>query len=163
MIFLNFFYWNQRFDFLTLIDQGVGLLGKTHIKKGLTTKFLPSLHQWLSVPCHFFFSLIMAWNGFWQFFLFLPNFCAKTAGEKKKEIYIGSFHRSWSFFLFHFTMKMILSINPRDGKQWTNCQASIKKWLDFSISFDNNVNFSNMKKSNVLILRLFNDVDLIFS
>ena len=60
---------------------------------------------------------------------------------------------------------MILSINPRDGKQWTNCQASIKKWLDFSISFDNNVNFSNMKKSNVrvLILRLFNDVDLIFS
>ena len=47
--------------------------GKTHIKKwffnGRTTKVLPSLHQWLSCPCHFFsfFSFIIAWNGCRQF------------------------------------------------------------------------------------------------
>ena len=28
----------------------------------------------------FFFSLIIAWNGCWHFFLFLPNFWTKTAG-----------------------------------------------------------------------------------
>ena len=27
-----------------------------------------------------FFSLIISWNGFWRFFLFLPDFWAKTAG-----------------------------------------------------------------------------------
>ena len=35
------------------------ILGKAHIKKrffsGRTTKGLPSQHQWLSGPCHFFF------------------------------------------------------------------------------------------------------------
>ena len=48
---------------------------------GRTSKVLPSLHYWRSGPCHLFF-LIIAWNRFWQFFLFLPNFWAK--GSRKK-------------------------------------------------------------------------------
>ena len=31
-------------------------------------------------PYIFFFSLIITWNGFWQYFLFLPNIWAKIAG-----------------------------------------------------------------------------------
>ena len=33
------------------------------------------------------FLKLIAWNGFWQFFLFLPNFWAKTAGLKKKVVF----------------------------------------------------------------------------
>ena len=48
---------------------------------GRTTKDLPSIHQWLSGPCHFFFFLSYnGWNGFWQFFLFLPNFWLVVRG-----------------------------------------------------------------------------------
>ena len=44
-------------------------------------------NQWLSGPCHFFFSLIMAWNGFWQYFSFCI-FGLKTAGDKKKSDFL---------------------------------------------------------------------------
>ena len=57
---------------------------------GRTTKVLPYIHQWLSGPYFFFFfffSYNIALNGFWQFFLFLPNFWAKTAGVLKKRIW----------------------------------------------------------------------------
>ena len=54
---------------------------KSGIFSGRTTKVLPSIHQWLSGPCHFFsffFSLIIAWNGFWHI-LFFPIFGLKKA------------------------------------------------------------------------------------
>ena len=48
--------------------------------------YLPYTNGLMVLPpfFSFFFSLIIAWNGFWQFFLFLPNFWAKTAELKKK-------------------------------------------------------------------------------
>ena len=60
----------------------------THKKRvfcSRTPRVLPSLHllpytNGLVVHATFFFSLIIAWNGFGQFFLFLLNFLAKTAG-----------------------------------------------------------------------------------
>ena len=58
--------------------------GKTHLKKDFFSvvgplRFYPP-YPWWSMPLFFiFFSLIIAWIGFWQFFLFLHNFWAKTA------------------------------------------------------------------------------------
>ena len=47
--------------------------------------YLPYTNGLMVLPPFFlFFSLIIAWNGFWQFFLFLPNFWAKPAELKKK-------------------------------------------------------------------------------
>ena len=56
-----------------------------------TTKVLPFQHQWLSGPCHFFlfFSLLKAWNGFWQFFFFSPIFGIKQPRCRKKRFFFA--------------------------------------------------------------------------
>ena len=46
---------------------------------GRTTKVLPSLHYWLSDPCHFFLSY-NSLKRILPIFLFLPNLWVKTAG-----------------------------------------------------------------------------------
>ena len=63
---------------------------KSGLFSGRNTKVLPSLHQWLSGPCHiflFFFSLIMAIDNF--FFLF---------PLKKNTFYMCVFPKNASFF-----------------------------------------------------------------
>ena len=53
----------------------------------------------------FFFSLIIALNGFRQFFLFLPNFWAKTVGFRKKKCF-------FAYWLGGFTLPTPLVVRP---------------------------------------------------
>ena len=52
---------------------------KSVLFSGQTTMVLPSLHQWLCGPCHFFF--FFSYNSLKRILtVFFPNFLAKTAG-----------------------------------------------------------------------------------
>ena len=89
-------------------------------KKCGTTKVLPSLHQWLSGPCHFFFfffSPIIALNGFWQFFLFFPNFGLKQPLEKGCLGDLPSEH----FFMCVFPNSVLFSIAVIKLVVWRIC------------------------------------------
>ena len=63
--------------------------GKTHIKKVFffvvgPLRFYPPYTYGLEVHAIFFFFVlyVIAWNGFWQFYLFLPNFWADFREKK---------------------------------------------------------------------------------
>ena len=86
-------------------------LGKTHIFfffffSGRTTKVLPSLHQWLSGPCHFFFFFFQSYNSLKRilnFILFFPIFGLKQPDFRKKSGFLlsgqgglPSLHPQWS-------------------------------------------------------------------
>ena len=69
-------------------------LGKTHkcFFSGRTTKVLPSLHQWLSGPCHFF--IFLSYNSLKRiltiFFFFSPIFGLKQQEFRKKGVFLLS-------------------------------------------------------------------------
>ena len=75
MIVLHYFFCMVRED--------------THFCSGRTTKVLPSLHQWLSGPCHhlfFLLFLVLKWpeTDFDNFFFFFPIFGLKSRILEKK-------------------------------------------------------------------------------
>ena len=51
-------------------------------------RFNPPYTNGLVVHATFFFFFFLVFYGFWQFFLFLPNFWAKTARFKKKKCFL---------------------------------------------------------------------------
>ena len=99
------YYWNKK-DLNWLISKEEKTLTKSVYLSGRTTRVLPSLHQWLSGPCHFFllfFSLIIAWNAFDNFFFFSPIFLLKQPEFRKKSGFLlrgqgglPSLHPQWS-------------------------------------------------------------------
>ena len=74
------------------------LLGKTHIKRVFflvvgPLRFYPPYTNGLVVHATFlifFFSLIIVWNGFWQFFFFFPIFGLKQPNFREKNVFLLS-------------------------------------------------------------------------
>ena len=98
-----------------------------------------------------FFSLIIAWNGFWHFFLFLPNFWAKTAGFDREKKW---FFAKWSG---EFTLPTLLVVRPLNF--FFLCVSSLKYW-----EFQHQLLFSvSVRKHRILNYSLLHNITRVFS